>query len=337
MIVVGLHAAAFADEVEPTNSSSTTTYTNQFYIALGAGISRVYPEDECPCIAVGEPLSGGVSLAIGYDFARWLSAEAYIADLGSSSIDFFDQDVGDVDYQVFGASLLATFYRSDSGFGFNNNSAAGRKGLSLYGRVGVGGLETTTDLDFRRDHPQHVAFGLGMEYGMNRGFSVRGELISFDTDAQLLQVSLVKRFGGKRRSGSVQNVAAPVIAAPDETPKSAVVVAPGADLPKTYFAFDQHELTPEANGTVARIASILKEIEGTIQIDGPTLRQGERRIDGWKLRFARNRFSLAARKHITSGFSFSVRSRGCDRPCGCAPTGSKSFINRWFYGHATRP
>jgi len=188
MIVVGLHAAAFADEVEPTISSSTTTYTNQFYIALGAGISRVYPEDECPCIAVGEPLSGGVSLAIGYDFARWLSAEAYIADL--------------------------TFYRSDSGFGFNNNSAAGRKGLSLYGRVGVGGLETTTDLDFRRDHPQHVAFGLGMEYGMNRGFSVRGELISFDTDAQLLQVSLVKRFGGKRRSRSVQNVAAPVIAAP---------------------------------------------------------------------------------------------------------------------------
>jgi len=263
MVVAGLAAVAAAEE----DASGEQTYSNQFYVGIGAGISRVHPDSDTGFITVGEPLSTGYSLAVGYDFSRWLSLEVYGADLGEAAIDFMGQEVGDVAYQVFGASLLGTFYRSGGKLGFDSSKGS-RKGLSLYGRVGIGTINTQTDLDYRRDNPQHVAFGIGMEYGMRNGFSVRGELMSYDTDAQLLQVALVKRFGGtadqRTRSPNIKPkpVADPKPAPPKPAP------APPAVLPNTYFAFDKHNLTAEARQTVTTIANLLGDIEGLIVVEG---------------------------------------------------------------------
>ncbi len=267
MVVAGFGAVAVADENQ--SSSRDVFYTNQFYVALGAGISRVSPEADCNCIAVGESSSTGLSLAIGYDFSSWLSAEIYGADLGSASIDFLGQEVGDVDYQVFGASLLGTFYRS-------NGYSRGRRGLSLYGRVGVGGINNDTELDFRRDHKQHVAFGVGVEYGLPRGFAVRGELNSYDTDAQLLQVSLVKRFGGRanqrnRLAAPKPDPIAPVVTPQPITPEAPVQTAQApAELPKTYFDFDLHNLSADAQTTVDSIAGVIKDLDGLVVVEGHT-------------------------------------------------------------------
>ncbi len=264
MVIAGLGAVAVANE-DPVDSTGRV-FSNQFYVGLGAGISRVHPEADCNCIAVGEPMSSGFSLAIGYDFTSWLSAEVYGADLGSASIDFLGQEVGDVDYQVYGASVLGTFYRS--------SNALGREGLSLYARAGIGSIITDTDLDFRRDHPQHVAFGVGAEYGFRNGFAVRGELNSYDTDAQLLQVSLVKRFGGhshQRNSRARELEVAPKV---PEAPKADINPAPEPKatlteaLPKTYFDFDKFSLTPDALVTVKSIANVLKDIDGLIILAG---------------------------------------------------------------------
>jgi len=269
MIIAGFGAVALADD----NKSSSSYRTNQFYVALGAGISNVDPEAANAAIQVGDSTSTGFSIALGYDFTSWLSAEVYGADLGSASIDFLGQEVGDVDYQVFGASLLGTFYRSN---GFSN----GRNGLSLYGRVGVGGIETDTDLDFRRDHESHVAFGVGVEYGLPQGFAFRGELNSYDTDAQLLQVSLVKRFGGKahqqnRSFAPVAAPIAPVATTPAPAPEAPVQQAQlPTNLPKTYFDFDIHSLSAEASQTVADIANVLQNVEGLILLEGHTDNSG---------------------------------------------------------------
>jgi len=330
MVVTGIHAVAVADEIGDRAASAydDSTRSNQFYVALGAGISRIHPESECNCIAVGKPQSTGLSIAVGYDFSRWLSVEGYAVDLGSASIDFFGQEVGEVDYQVYGASVLATFYRSHTGLGFVSDKSVSRKGLSLYGRVGVGTIRTQTDLDFRRDNHQHAAFGIGMEYGMSRGVSVRGELVSYDTDARLVQVSLVKRFGG--RSNAVAPVAAPVPinrAVVPQAPAPEPITVP-AELPKTYFDFDQHTLTADAQRTVTDIAALLQQVDGLIRIDGHTDYTG---TEDYNLTLSMRRANSVREALIAGGINesrLSVRAYGESRPAALNTTTEGRAQNR---------
>jgi len=265
LIVAGLGAAALAQDSPVVDVAPI--YKNQIYVGIGAGISRVDPESETNAIVVGDEFSEGVSLAIGYDFNSWLAAEVYGADLGSASIDFLGEEVGDVDYRVFGVGALATFFRT--------GSSGGRTGLSLYSRAGLGVIDTDTELDFRRDHEVHVAFGIGAEYGFRNGFAIRGELNSFDTDAQLAQITVLKRFGGRRvstpsnRSVNVDPIPVAPVAPPPtpEVPVAPEVSLPAA-LPKTFFEFDQHTLTADARSTVAEIANLLRDIDGQVVVEG---------------------------------------------------------------------
>jgi len=190
LIAVSLGVGALAQDRTVFNANPI--HKNQFYIGIGAGISRLNPEAQSNAISVGDEFSEGISIALGYDFTHWLSLEGYAADLGSSSIDFLGEEVGDVDYKVYGISALATFYRA--------GSSGGRSGFSLYSRSGIGVIDTDSELDFNRDNNIHVAFGIGAEYAFRNGIAFRGELNSYDTDAQLLQATILKRFGGRRVS-----------------------------------------------------------------------------------------------------------------------------------------
>lgn len=259
LLVVG--AVAFAQDTNP--ASGNRTFSNQFYGAVGAGLTRLDPDADDSSIDVGDLSSAGFSVAVGYDFTSWLSVELYYADLGSASIDFLDQDVGDVDYQVYGVDAIATVYR------FGNRE---RQGLSLYARAGLGGLENDSNLDFRRDHATHVSFGAGAEYGFQNGLALRAELNSFDTDAQLLQVSLVKRFGGSpNQRATLSPIPNPVPAAtttPIEAPAPIAQTPAPTSWPTAYFGFDVDTLSAEASETVKDIASVLSDVEGQIIIEG---------------------------------------------------------------------
>jgi len=52
-----------------------------------------------------------------------------------------------------------------------------------------------------------------------------------------------------------------------ETPVAPEVAIP-ASLPKTYFEFDQHTLTADAKATVNDIASLLRDIDGLVVVEG---------------------------------------------------------------------
>lgn len=262
MIVTGLGAVALAQD----SVSDTPIYKNQFYIGIGAGISRLDPESTTNAIGTGDEFSEGFILAFGYDFTNWLSAEVYGADLGSASIDFLGQDVGDVDYRVFGVSALGTVFRA--------GSSGGRTGFSIYTRAGIGLIDTDTELDFERDHEVHVSFGAGLEYALRNGFAFRGELNSYDTDAQFLQFTVLKRFGGRPIAEPRANFidvepdpvtpVAPVVPVQPPEPIEPVL----ASIPKTYFDFDEHTLTDRALSTVGDIAALLQEVTGLVVIEG---------------------------------------------------------------------
>lgn len=271
-VVVAIATAALAND--DTNGNATLEQprklvaeqpirTKSFYVGAGVGISRLHPEADCDCLTIGESSSSGFSVALGYDFSPRFSAELYGADLGQSGIEFLGTDVGDVDYQVFGLSVLGTFYRQ--------NPSELRQGLSLYSRAGIGYLNTQSDLDYRRDHPQHISLGVGAEYGFGGGFSVRGELNSYDTDAQFLQVSLIKRFGESNRSNRLPPVAVVTPTPATITPKAAPEPeTPDEPFPIAYFDFDKHNLNAEATRAVALMAAQLQNTNEMIVIAGHT-------------------------------------------------------------------
>ncbi|MBX2838964.1 MAG: OmpA family protein [Gammaproteobacteria bacterium] len=274
VLVVALHkVAASDDELSP----EPIVFKGRPYIALGGGISQLTPGDRCPCIAIGDKNDTGVSVAIGYDFASWLTGEAYYADLGASGVEFLGEPVDDITYRTFGASVIGYLYNNRSGFFFRQqtDAMARRVGLSLYARVGAGSLRNRTeDLDLNRDYPTHVAFGAGVEYGFNNGFALRGEVLSYDTDAQFAQISVLKRFGKAVGASQARSLEPPKPVEPT-VPKAAIDTGTAtalADLPMptVYFDFDKDVLKPAGIQDLDELLEQLGDADVTLQLAGHT-------------------------------------------------------------------
>jgi len=188
-------------------------FKKRAYVGLGFGPTVLTPKTPHSSLTVGDDSDTGYHLTAGYDFTSRLSAEIYVADFGAAGIDFLGTDVGDINYTVAGVSAIAYLLNTESGF-----SSAGtrdRQGLSLYARAGLGGVSASADseVDYKVNHPVHLALGLGAEYGFKNGFAVRGELMALDTDQQYANLSILKRFGKVGSAGPA--IVATVPAAPD--------------------------------------------------------------------------------------------------------------------------
>ena len=211
---------------------------------------------------------------VGYDIERWLTAELYFADLGEAEVGFLGESVGEVGYQVFGASALAYLYNNRSGSLFSHSTTGlhRREGLSLYGRFGIGGMQNDTELDYRRDYASHAVFGLGVEYGFRNGFAVRAELQGFDTDARYASASILKRFGQVRTMAPVAVVPKVIEPAPVVTPPEAPTQFRPIVPPYVYFAFDDASLTDQAKEKLALFVAAMDDSETdlNVHIEGHT-------------------------------------------------------------------
>jgi len=256
--------AALLPGVAPADDSG-------LYLGIGAGVSRLDPQSRTDALTTGERDDTGVHAFVGYDFNRWLSGEAYVADLGSAGIDFLGDDVGDVDYRVYGIRALGYLWNSRSGLLPGNDTAAGRDGASVFLASGIGGLDTDSTLSVRTDHRAHVSFGVGAEYGFARGLSVRAELAGFDTDARYASVALLKRFGART------SATGPAVSETPELAKAVAPERPPADMqtyfmpivpPYLYFGFDEESLDAES---IAKLEAFADEVQASgldVEING---------------------------------------------------------------------
>lgn len=263
-------------------------FKKRFYINGGIGATQIEPESPTDALTVSDNSDSGAHVAIGYDFSRFLSIEGYFADLGTAQIAFLGDNVGTVDYQVYGVSALGYLFNTQSGFFFGDNDTVGnfrREGLSLYGRAGVGQIENSSvGVDFFQDHPTHVAFGLGLEYGFRNGFALRTEMMYFDTDAQYINVGLLKRFG---KSYVPAVLPVPAVVVPEvEAPAVALnevdpLLAPIPDLPSVpepdpvvpprgNFEFDRSDISPRFAKDLDALAAVLLNNDISIVINGHT-------------------------------------------------------------------
>lgn len=256
-------------------------FNKRFYITGGVGASQLEPESPSSALSISDKSDGGGHLGIGFDVTRFLTVEAYAASLGSAEVQFQGRDAGSVDYTVYGLSALGYLFNSRSGVVMGDDDMDGlyrREGASLYARLGLGHMQNDSDrVNYRRDYPNHVAVGLGVEYGFSNGVALRTELMSMDTDAQYVNVGIVKRFG---KSAAIPAAAAalPVSAEPQVVRPAPVAVAPPSEpkmfkavqSPYIYFDFDGSVLSPESSQKLDDFAELLKDNDLELIVEGHT-------------------------------------------------------------------
>jgi len=68
--------------------------------------------------------------------------------------------------------------------------------LALYGRAGLSHMSNqATDIRYKQKNAWQLAAGVGLELYFDHNYSMRFELESYDSDAAMLSLGIVKRFG----------------------------------------------------------------------------------------------------------------------------------------------
>ena len=198
-------------------------FDRRVYVGGGVLVSQLEPDADAESgVELDEDTSAGGSLAVGYDLSERFSVEGHVASLGEAT---FLPD-GDVAYQVGGLSGIV--------YGLNDaDDRLLREGFSVFGRLGVGTMRNQADeVEFERVNDFHLLAGAGVEYGLDNGLAVRGELVAHETDARYAQLGLLYRFGeantSARRAGAVRSAPAP---SPSPSPPEDVAGAEPTAVP----------------------------------------------------------------------------------------------------------
>ncbi len=181
---------------------------NQWYVGAGLGISELEPDASGTIYSVEDSRDSGYLLYLGYDLFDRVSIEGHYTDLGEAVMS----PNGKIGYKIFGLGGLYYVYDEEED----------HKDLAAFLKAGVGVMKNDSDLKFERQNDAHIFFGAGLEYAFDNGFALRTELDLYDEDAQLLSVSLLKRFGKSERKAIIKDDDQDgVINSNDQCPKTA--------------------------------------------------------------------------------------------------------------------
>lgn len=195
-------------------------FDKQYYIGLGLGVSQLEPRTTNTGYTVVDEQDFGGKVFFGMDFAKRWGLEVYYGDLGAASLENKTiNSKGDIDYKLFGLSGLFHIFNTQGDEGLMN-----RSGWDFFAKAGVGGLDNTSDLPYKKQEGSHYMMGLGTEYEWNNGFALRLEGETFDKDVQFVTLGLVKRFGKNRAPAPVVAPAPAPLVEVDPTP--VIEVAP---------------------------------------------------------------------------------------------------------------
>lgn len=170
---------------------SSQVLANDHYPYVGGGIgqSRLKPDTDNTGYRVDDKTDTALDLFIGYQWHPHWSAELSWHDLGAAELEptLPGLDPIDVDYRFLGLS----------GIGYLKGFDWDARGWDLFGRLGLGTLDTSGNggVSVDQDKDWQVFFGAGVEYRFARGWATRLQATSFDKDAAVVTLDLLKRFG----------------------------------------------------------------------------------------------------------------------------------------------
>ena len=168
----------------------------RFYAGVGVGASILDPITEDTGFTLETGSSTAAHLHLGFDYSPRITFELNAGSLGSATLE----PTSTIDYSVVAGNAL--FY-----FGTNNDSLIRRENVHAYGRVGLGVLSTSgSGVDIEQVNGAQLLVGLGVEYGFSNGLALRGELISYDSDARAVQLGLIYRFKRSQNDNSTTDI-----------------------------------------------------------------------------------------------------------------------------------
>ncbi len=156
------------------------------YGALGASASRLTPDPGSSGFEVSESTGAGFSVLLGADIANRWSIEAGINDLGAATLESPAAGEEEITYSAISFSTLFHLFG-------DSQDIAERRGGWTYLRLGVNQITNESDLELDEADSTAIWAGIGYEYSISSLLSVRGEIASFDGDAQAVTASIVVR------------------------------------------------------------------------------------------------------------------------------------------------
>jgi len=237
-----------------------------FYIGFGGGMSFLAPESDSSALSLTEDSDFAYKLFGGYRFTQNLSMELFWSDLGAAEFSSGSSNDFDVEYGAYGIGGVYDFPLNDR--------------WSLSAKAGIGRLENDAgDVELNRVNDNFIYVGAGATWNITGSWDLRGEYEYFDSDAQLLSLNIIKRFGSgsSRRISDLERrieeqdqqfaelAAATSVAAATQVKKPAVeCISAPIELWGVDFEFRSVELTESTrqvlDEVIAKIASLPTDV-----------------------------------------------------------------------------
>ena len=166
--------------VQADNDSSE--FEDPFYVGLGLGLSFLEPETNSVALTLTEDSDAAYKLLVGYRFNENWSIEGFWANLGEAEVTATTGTKYNIEYKTFGVNGLYNYPLNDR--------------WSIFARLGAGRLENNVQgVNVERVEDYFIAAGGGVTWNMTGTWDLRAEYEYLDTDAQLLSLNVIKRFG----------------------------------------------------------------------------------------------------------------------------------------------
>jgi outer membrane protein OmpA-like peptidoglycan-associated protein len=191
-----------------------------WYAGGSAGATLLSPDTQDSGFTLDQDKSFLGGLFVGYDFSPRLSAEVAYHYLGSATLSN-DASSADISYSALSGSALWYVYG-------DIDDLAERFGTSAYIRLGLNAMNNVSTLPLERADGHGIWAGIGMEWSLTDNINVRGEISTFDGDAQSANVALVYRPAIQAATADLPqpNKQAPSKPATKPLPKPEVAPAP---------------------------------------------------------------------------------------------------------------
>lgn len=162
------------------------------YVGGGVGVSRLTP-DTSGTSYVNEDESGfDMNITAGYRLVDDLSIELQYHRLGSATLkDTNTNTESELSYSAFGASV--NWYPWQT-------SWDGAGNLHAYLSAGLSGISNDSDINYDQEAAFSLGLGFGVEYEFKDTWQARIAAHALTRDVQVIQLSVLKRFGANQAS-----------------------------------------------------------------------------------------------------------------------------------------
>ncbi len=167
-------------------AGSVAAAERSWYGGIGGGVSRLTPDPANAGLELDQELSASAGAWLGRDISDRFSLELGISRLGEADLSANQTVI----YDALSAGAL--FYVSG-----DRQRIGNREGLASYLKMGFSNIEYTSDFEINKVDNVSLWLGVGIDWSVGRllglRWGVRGELASFDGDAQSASLSLFLR------------------------------------------------------------------------------------------------------------------------------------------------